>query len=84
MTFNAATDKQVLEHYMSLEQPDDKVQAMYVWIDGTGEGLRAKTRTLDFEPKKPEGILLMLFNKRICLVYHEPKFYGELNWWAFT
>ncbi len=55
MTQNAQTDKAVLQRYMSLEQPEDMVQAMYIWIDGSGEGLRAKTRTLSFEPHKPEG-----------------------------
>jgi glutamine synthetase len=47
------TDKRVLEHYMGLDQPDDRVQVMYVWIDGSSENVRAKTRTLDFEPKDP-------------------------------
>lgn len=52
---NFQTNKQVLDRYMRIPQPEDKVQAMYVWIDGTGENVRAKTRTLNFVPKVAEG-----------------------------
>lgn len=48
------TDKTAAERYRAIPQPDDRVQYMYVWIDGTGENLRCKTRTLSFETQDPE------------------------------
>jgi len=57
-----ATDKTVLDRYMRLPIPDNRCQVMYVWIDGTGETMRSKTRTIDFIPKSPEQLPIWNFD----------------------
>lgn len=58
---NATIDRQMFQHYMSLPQ-GNRLQAMYVWIDGSGEFLRSKTRTINFEPKVAEELPIWNFD----------------------
>ena len=50
----AHISKEILSRYMSLEA-NGRVMCEYLWIDGTGEGIRSKCRTMEFEPKDPKG-----------------------------
>merc|ERR1712055_1060067 len=62
---NANTDKAVLEKYMTLSQ-GSKVQATYIWIDGTGQGIRSKTKTLDKKPEKLEELPVWNYDGSSC------------------
>lgn len=58
LSSNAST----LAKYFALKQPDNKIQCMYVWIDGTGESLRAKTKTVSFVPTEPSQLPIWNFD----------------------
>ncbi|KAJ4926056.1 hypothetical protein JOQ06_008240 [Pogonophryne albipinna] len=55
VSLSSRLNKAVRQHYMSLPQ-GERVQVTYIWIDGSGEGLRNKTRTLDVEPQTIDDI----------------------------
>lgn len=49
-----ATDKLVANRFAQLPT-GNFVQAEYIWIDGSGENVRSKTRTLNFKPLRIDG-----------------------------
>lgn len=63
---NAQINKTVLDKYMSLPIPEGKIQATYIWIDGTGENLRCKDRTLEFIPEKPIDLPIWNYDGSSC------------------
>ncbi|XP_055526469.1 glutamine synthetase 2 cytoplasmic isoform X2 [Wyeomyia smithii] len=63
---NAHINKTLLDKYMSLPLPEGKIIATYIWIDGTGENVRCKDRTLDFIPEKPSDLPIWNYDGSSC------------------
>jgi len=63
-------DKSVLNHYMTIELPANKIQALYMWIDGSGETVRCKTKTIDGIPKTVEGMCLFIVGTLTKLLFY--------------
>merc|ERR1711962_291933 len=62
---HAQTNKTVLDKYMKLDQ-GTRVQALYIWIDGTGEGLRSKTKTLEEYPNSVADLPIWNYDGSSC------------------
>lgn len=48
--------EEVFRRYMSLEEPKNKMLAEYIWIGGSGNDLRSKTKTVEGDVKGPEDL----------------------------
>ncbi|DAZ92628.1 TPA: hypothetical protein N0F65_012061 [Lagenidium giganteum] len=55
-------DRAVYDRYMDIEVDSNIVLAEYIWIGGSGEDLRSKTRTLNFIPKSPSELPIWNFD----------------------
>lgn len=63
MSFSSlSSNAPVLAKYMALPQPADAVMVTYVWIDGTGQQMRAKTRTVKKVPSRAEELPVWNFD----------------------
>merc|ERR1712130_477824 len=62
---HAQTNKTILDKYLKLDQ-GTRVQALYIWIDGTGEGLRSKTKTLEEYPNSVADLPIWNYDGSSC------------------
>lgn len=53
---NTYLDKSVLNRYRQLKYDSSKIQATYLWIDGTGEHIRMKDRILNKRAERVEDL----------------------------
>lgn len=55
-TSHTALSDGLLAEFRKLPQKDGKIMAEYVWIGGSGQDLRCKTRTLSKKPSTPADL----------------------------
>ena len=67
MPSEASLDKVAKAKYMELPTGGNIVQAMYIWIDGSGEGLRCKTKSFTTAPKSVKGLFIKVFIYNVLL-----------------
>merc|ERR1712223_488565 len=94
------TNKTIADRLMNLDiSKCGKTQCMYIWIDGTGEGVRAKTKTVDFVPKSPSELPIWNYDGSStgqaegrnsdtylypCAIYRDPFLLETINWFSVT
>ena len=61
----------LLKHFLELEQRDDQTTVTYVWIDGTGENVRSKSRTINFVPTSADQLPIWNFDGSSTGKYHK-------------
>ncbi|GBP88433.1 Glutamine synthetase 2 cytoplasmic [Eumeta japonica] len=61
-TSSSHLDHRAMHKYLDLEVPCEAVLASYVWVDGSGAGLRSKDRTFDFIPKSNKDLPIWYFD----------------------
>jgi len=52
----------ILDKYMSLDTSQGPFQVLYVWIDGSGQTMRCKTKTVDKVPQQPSDLPIWNFD----------------------
>ncbi|PZC84686.1 glutamine synthetase 1, mitochondrial [Helicoverpa armigera] len=59
---NHILSKKVLDRYLRLPLPCNKIIATYIWIDGSGINMRCKDRVLDCVPYSPDAAPCWFFD----------------------
>ena len=60
--FSDGSQANILQKYMSLDTSNGPFQVLYVWIDGSGETMRCKTKTVYEVPKLPSDLPIWNFD----------------------